>query len=203
MLFPKTKSKNQPSNIFNWVTHPLPPKTPSLSLCLDANHPTIIANGVILWKDQIARKLPPIEAKLGNTSALLKQFLNRASGDFSCGHFLSYFLNLSLWNTKCENMLFVCWPSIINSRKGRQCPNMWFMIDFFPHTFFNFQAVALSLSLLGRWGGCSEPSKRSICWVRDVDRGHDSLDGGEDDGDGGRDEVRGVSESDDGEICRV
>ena len=39
--------------------------------------------------------------------------------------------------------------------------------------------------------------------MRDVDRGHDSLDehaDGEDDGNGGRDEVRDVS---DGEICRV
>ena len=42
--------------------------------------------------------------------------------------------------------------------------------------------------------------------MRDVDRGHDSHDedaDGEDYGDSGRDEARYVSDSDDGEICRV
>ena len=42
--------------------------------------------------------------------------------------------------------------------------------------------------------------------MRDVDRGLDSHDedaDGEDDGDVGRDEVRDVSDSDDGEVCRV
>ena len=44
------------------------------------------------------------------------------------------FLNLNLWNTKFENMLFVCWPSLINSRKGRKCPNVVYD-RLFPHTF--------------------------------------------------------------------
>ena len=52
-----------------------------------------------------------------------------------CPFFVLLFLNMSLWNAKCENMFFVCWPSLINSRKGRKCPNMGFLIDFFLHTF--------------------------------------------------------------------
>ena len=81
-----------------------------------------------------------------------------------------------------------CMLAFFNKQqKGMEMSKYVVYDRFFPSFFFNFQTVALSLSLLGRWGGCSEPSKRSICWVRYVDRGHDSHDedaDGEDDGDG-------------------